>query len=71
MSTDGWTDLGPRKRAACPACLADVSLRRHGELREHPDHRHEMYGVPGAVQDGTIPVCPAAGHKPEEWKEAT
>lgn len=66
-----YQDTGPRPRATCPACHANVAVRRGGELREHPDHRHEMYSVPGAVRDGTVPVCPAAGRKPQDWKGST
>lgn len=52
----------PRQR--CPVCRADVAVRAGGELREHPDHRHEMYGVAGAVRRGEVPMCPASGKRP-------
>jgi hypothetical protein len=48
-------------RGTCPACGADVALRRDGIVREHPDHRHPMYGVAGAVRDGQVPVCEGSG----------
>lgn len=35
-------------------------MRTNGELREHPDHRDAMYGVPGAVRDGLVPQCPGS-----------
>ena len=61
--------MTPLPRAACPACRASVALRADGALRQHPDHRHDMYSVPGAVRDGTVPACPASGSRPDEWKE--
>jgi hypothetical protein len=51
-------------RAECPECHGDVALRKGGELREHPDHRHDLYSVPGAVRDGKVPGCPWSGRKP-------
>lgn len=48
-------------RAECPVCHGDVALRRGGVLREHPDHRHELYGVPGAVREGHVPTCEGSG----------
>jgi hypothetical protein len=54
----------PLPRATCPVCRADVALRKTGELREHPDHRHELYSVPGAVRDGRVPSCEASGRRP-------
>lgn len=48
-------------RAECPACHARVALRRNGTFREHPDHRHPMYSVGGAVRDGTVPPCEMSG----------
>lgn len=48
-------------RARCPICRADVALRRGDALREHPDHRHELYSVPGAVRDGRVPKCFGSG----------
>ncbi len=57
--------MPPLPRAECPVCYGDVAVRRTGELREHPDHRHEMYSVPGAVRDGIVPNCPMSGQKPD------
>jgi hypothetical protein len=37
-------------------------MRRGGLLRQHPDHRHEMYSVPGAVHDGLVPWCAGSGN---------
>jgi len=48
-------------RAICAVCHGDVALRNGGVLREHPDHRHELYGVPGAVRAGYVPTCAASG----------
>lgn len=48
-------------RGTCPVCRADVALRKDNKLREHPDQRHHMYSVPGAVRDGTVPVCTGSG----------
>lgn len=61
MSLHGRTH-GPRPRAECPTCGAEVALIR-GTLRRHPDHRHELYGVPGAVRDRKVqvPDCPDSG----------
>lgn len=53
--------MPPLPRATCPVCRASVALRRGGELREHPDHTHHMYSVPGAVRDGTVPTCAGSG----------
>lgn len=53
--------MTPLPRLTCPVCVASVAVRRGGELREHPDHRHELYGVPGAVRDGRVPMCVASG----------
>lgn len=61
--------MTPLPRATCPACHGSIALRANGTLREHPDHRHAMYGVPGAVADGTVPDCPMSGRQPQE--EAT
>lgn len=66
-------DAGPAAglpRAECPACHADVATRKDGELREHPDHRHDLYGVPGAVHDGRVPQCPMSGRRPEDGEPA-
>lgn len=56
--------MGKLPRARCPVCRGEVALRTGGFLREHPDHRHEMYGVAGAVRRGEVPMCPASGRKP-------
>ena len=53
--------MPPLPRATCPVCRASVAVRSNGELREHPDHRHELYSVPGAVRDGRVPKCSASG----------
>lgn len=52
-------------RATCPVCRGDVALRRGSLLREHPDHRHEMYAVPNAVRDGLVPKCEGSGRAVE------
>lgn len=56
-------------RATCPACGGDVSLRKPGVLREHFDHSHSMYGVPGACRRGEVPVCQASLLRPAEATE--
>lgn len=48
------------RRGTCPVCLADVALRKDGEIREHQDHRHPDYG-PGS--DREAPKCPGSGQK--------
>lgn len=48
-------------RARCPICHGDVALRKGDVLREHPDHRHHMYGVAGAVREGSVPNCHGSG----------
>jgi hypothetical protein len=48
-------------RARCPVCGGSVALRRGQLLREHPDHRHPLYGVGGAVRGGKVPLCMASG----------
>jgi hypothetical protein len=48
-------------RGVCPVCKAEVAVRRGGQLREHPDHRHPKYGVAGAVRAGEVPVCAGSG----------
>lgn len=61
--------MTPLPRATCPTCHGDVALRRpirHDGgpvLREHSDHRHELYSVPGAVRDGRVPKCPGSGRE--------
>jgi ParB family chromosome partitioning protein len=69
MDQGGQGDDGPAidsaDRARCPVCRGDVAVRRTGEIREHPDHRHSMYGVPGAVRDGLVPVCAGSGELPQ------
>ncbi len=57
-------------RAECPVCHASVATRRRGELHEHHDHRHALYGVPGACHDGRVPYCPASGYSRETLKFA-
>lgn len=50
--------MPPLPRAQCPVCHGQVAVRRGGQLREHQDHRHELYGVGrGAV----VPKCPGSG----------
>lgn len=67
MSADAVSqpdELAARRRlprAACPVCGGDVALRAGGELREHPDHRHELYSVPGACREGRVPKCTGGG----------
>lgn len=59
-------------RAECPVCHASVSTRGGGQLREHRDHRHELYSVPGACRDGRVPLCVASGltaPSPEDQQE--
>ncbi len=48
-------------RARCPICRGDIALRNGNMLREHPDHRHHMYGVAGAVRAGLVPLCDGSG----------
>jgi hypothetical protein len=50
--------MPPLPRAECPVCHGDIALRSGGELREHQDHRHELYGVGRGVH---VPNCPASG----------
>jgi hypothetical protein len=50
-------------RGTCPVCKAEVAVRRGGQLREHPDHRHPKYGAAGAVRAGEVPVCPGSGQR--------
>jgi hypothetical protein len=58
---DSSPDSGRLPRQECPVCHADVAVRRGGELREHPDHRHPKYGAAGAVRKGEVPKCPGSG----------
>jgi hypothetical protein len=51
-------------RGICPVCESDVALRVNGTLREHRDARAATYGVPGAVREGMVPVCPGSGEEP-------
>lgn len=55
--------MAPLPRAECPVCHGDVALRKGGELREHPDHRHELYGT-GRGEE--VPKCPGSGLAPAE-----
>lgn len=57
--------MPPLPRGKCPVCGAEVALRRGNLVREHPDHRHHMYSVPGAVRDGTVPTCAGSGKQIE------
>lgn len=58
----GPASRGSLARATCPVCRAEVATRQRGLLRSHPDHRHEMYGVPGAVREGKVPICEGSGN---------
>ncbi len=53
-------------RATCPVCGGDIALRRGGLLREHPDHRHSLYGT---GRGDEVPKCPSSG-KPVDWTGA-
>jgi len=46
-------------RGNCPVCGADVALRAGGEMREHPDHRHHLYGT---GRNDEVPKCSGSGH---------
>jgi hypothetical protein len=62
MSVPGSRSEGGRlPRTQCPVCGGQVAVRSGGELREHPDHRHPLYGVGGAVREGRVPKCPGSG----------
>lgn len=50
-------------RGACTVCGADVALRKGGQVREHRDHRHELYGTGRAAE---VPVCAGAGRQPAD-----
>lgn len=54
-------------RGTCPVCNGDVALRKGDLLREHPDHRHSLYGT---SRGGEVPKCPASG-EPLNWAGAT
>lgn len=41
-------------RARCPVCGADVALRVGGRVREHKDHRHELYAT---GRNSEVPTC--------------
>jgi hypothetical protein len=45
-------------RGKCAVCGADVALRKGGEVREHKDVRHELWGT---GQTDKVPVCEGAG----------
>jgi hypothetical protein len=66
MSESRQSNSGPLTRAICPACGGWVAVRRGGELREHPDHKHPMYNVPGAWRAGRVPVCAGSGMTRDE-----
>jgi endogenous inhibitor of DNA gyrase (YacG/DUF329 family) len=53
-------------RGTCPVCKAGVALRKGALLREHPDHRHSLYGT---GRGDEVPKCPASG-KPVDWTGA-
>jgi hypothetical protein len=59
--------MPPLPRAICPVCHGSVALRRGGELREHQDHRHELYGV---GRGAAVPSCPGSGRRPAEASRA-
>jgi protein gp37 len=62
VATRGGAELmAPLPRALCPVCHASIPVRRNGALREHRDHGHTLYSVPGAVRDGRVPVCFGSG----------
>lgn len=45
-------------RCKCHVCGAEVAIRKHGELREHQDHRDPLYGVGRGAH---VPICPGSG----------
>lgn len=59
--------MTPLPRGKCPVCRADVALRKGGVLREHPDHRHELYAT---GQNDRVPTCEGSARPPQEAPRA-
>lgn len=53
--------MPPLPRGRCPVCRADIALRKGGELREHRDQTHELYGT---GQSDQVPICAGSGRQP-------
>lgn len=51
-------------RAKCPTCGGVVAVRKAGELREHFQKNHAMFGT-GTAKQGTVPICAGSG----KWGE--
>lgn len=54
--------MPPLPRGRCTACRGDVAIRSNGDVREHKDKRHALYGT---GRNDEVPTCPGTGKKPE------
>lgn len=56
-------------RTICPVCHATVAVLRDGVMRQHLDHQHPLYDVPGMAVSGRVPMCRGAYEREQEVLE--